>query len=76
MLSLNQHTHFSKIIDALLDHRLLLIDQTTEQMNKIINYTKMITENAKTWNSMNDIKQQKQDLNVDLNKIENDFSKK
>jgi hypothetical protein len=83
--SLNQHKHFCKLIDGLLDHRLSLVDQTTEQMNKIINYIKMITDNAKTSCSTNDIKQQKQDLNIDLNitnlierikHIENDFSKR
>jgi hypothetical protein len=54
-------------------------------MNKIINYIKMITENSKSTISTNDIKQTKQDLNIDLNitnliertkQIENDFSKK
>ncbi len=83
--SLSQHIHFCKLIDNLLDHRLSLIDQTTEQMNKIINYIKMITENSKSTISTNDIKQTKQDLNIDLNitnliertkQIENDFSKK
>ncbi len=83
--TLNQHMYFSKLIDSLLDHRLSIIDQTNQQMNKIINYIKMITENSKTLNSINDIKQQKQDLNIDLNvtnlierikQIINDFSKK
>ncbi len=83
--SLSQHIYFCKLIDNLLDHRLSLIDQTTEQMNKIINYIKMITENSKSTISTNDIKQTKQDLNIDLNitnliertkQIENDFSKK
>jgi hypothetical protein len=73
------------LIDGLLDHRLSLIDQITEQMKKIIDYIKMITENSKSTISINDIKQQKQDINIDLNvtnliektkQIENDFSKK
>ncbi len=73
------------MIDGLLDHRLSLIDQITEQMKKIIDYIKMITENSKSTISINDIKQQKQDINIDLNvtnliektkQIENDFSKK
>ena len=80
--SLNQHIYFCKLIDDLLDHRLSIIDQTTEQMNKIRNYIKMITENSRSIISTNDIKQ---DLNIDLNitnlierikQIENDFSKK
>lgn len=62
-----------------------MIDQSTEQMNKIINYIKMIVENSKSSVSTNDIKQLKQDLNIDLNiknliervkQIENDFSKR
>ncbi|CAF1115322.1 unnamed protein product [Rotaria sordida] len=82
--SLNQHINFSKLIDGLLEHRLSLIDQTTEQMNRIINYIKMIIENSKSTTSTIDIKQPKQDLNIDLNiknliervkQIENDFSK-
>jgi len=73
------------LIDGLLDHRLSLLDQITEQMKKIIDYIKMITENSKSTISINDIKQQKQDINIDLNvtnliettkQIENDFSKK
>lgn len=83
--SLNQHIHFCKLIDGLLDHRLSLIDQATEQMNKIINYIKMLIENSKSSTSTVDIKQPKQDINIDLNitnliervkQIENDFSKK
>lgn len=83
--SFNQHTHFCKLIDGLLDHRLSLIDQATEQMNKIINYIKMIIENSKSSNPKIDMKQPKQDLNMDLNitnliervkQIENDFSKR
>ncbi|CAF1034844.1 unnamed protein product [Rotaria sordida] len=82
--SLNQHINFSKLVDGLLEHRLSLIDQTTEQMNRIINYIKMIIENSKSTTSTIDIKQPKQDLNIDLNiknliervkQIENDFSK-
>ncbi|CAF2980796.1 unnamed protein product [Rotaria sp. Silwood2] len=82
--SLNQHLNFCKLIDGLLEHRLSLIDQTSEQMNKIINYIKMIIENSKSTISTNDIKQPKQDINIDLNiknliervkQIENDFSK-
>ncbi|CAF0802117.1 unnamed protein product [Adineta steineri] len=82
--SLNQHVHFCKLIDGLLNHRLILINQTTEQMNKIINYIKMIIENSKQTGIINNIKQQKQDFNIDLNitnliekikQIENDFSK-
>ncbi|CAF0856116.1 unnamed protein product [Adineta steineri] len=82
--SLNQHVHFCKLIDGLLNHRLIIINQTTEQMNKIINYIRMIIENSKQTAIINNIKQQKQDLNIDLNitnliekikQIENDFSK-
>ncbi|CAF2009668.1 unnamed protein product [Rotaria magnacalcarata] len=82
--SLNQHLHFSKLVDGLLEHRLSLIDQITDQMNKIINYIKMIIENSKSSVSTTDGKQTKQNLKVDLNiknliervkQIENDFSK-
>ncbi|CAF3547779.1 unnamed protein product [Rotaria sp. Silwood1] len=82
--SLNQHMNFSKLIDGLLEHRLSLIDQTTEHMNKIINYIKMIIENSKSNISTIDMKQLKQDINIDINiknliervkQIENDFSK-
>jgi hypothetical protein len=34
--TLNQHVYFCKLIDGLIEHRLSIIDQTTEQMNKII----------------------------------------
>ena len=83
--SLHQHLRFCKLIDNLLDHRLSLIDQTTESMNKIINYTKMIIENSNSSISTFDIKQPKYDLNIDLGitnliekikQIENDFSEK
>lgn len=83
--TLNQHIYFSRLVDNLLEHRLSLINQTTEQMNKIINYIKIITENSKSTIKINDIKQQKQNLNIDLNiinliektkQIENDFSKR
>lgn len=83
--SLNQHFDFSKLIENFLDYRLSLIDQTNEQMNKIINYIKIITDNSKLNINLNENKKQKQDLNIDLNiinliektkQIQMDFSKK
>ena len=82
--TLNQHRHFCKLIENFLEQRLNIIDQIKKQMNKIINYIKIIIENSKL-STINNIKLDKQEKNFDLNiinliekikYIEQNFSKK
>ena len=77
-----KHRDFQQLIGNLIEQRLTLIDRTTEQMNKILNFIKMITENLKVNNS---VKSSTEYVNVDWNsnnliektkEIENQFSKK
>ncbi|UJR30243.1 hypothetical protein I4U23_017781 [Adineta vaga] len=81
--SLNQHGHFCGLIENLLTHRLSLIEQTSEQMKKILNYIQIIIENSKSSLPNNNQQEKQKEIDLEFNipnlvermkQIENEYS--
>ncbi|CAF1306017.1 unnamed protein product [Adineta ricciae] len=82
--SLNQHVLFCGLVDQLLSHRLALVNRTSEQMTKILNYIQMIIENSKSSSEVKKIREEKANEHLELKvsnlieqvkQIESEFSK-
>lgn len=83
--SLNQQKYFSQILETLIDYRISLIDQTDEQINKILQYIKSIYENLKPSATETVEKKKSENFPLDfqlanpidkVKSIENEFSKR
>lgn len=82
--TLQQEKQFCQLLEGMIDHRLTLIDQTSEQLKKILHFNRLLIENSKA-NTATKNEKKKSKIHAEQNmpnlidkikSIENEFCKK